>query len=203
MRETIFKKDFVFLRQVVLTKVFPPSASFRLTFCTYSRDQIPPPQTLQVTHYSSVKKRWRRSHAQLPASNTESYHLFNSEWNSTKNQQTQWQDCFFFLFSVRWESEAPLKSSSMWRRVVVSRTHCRLCPSAPSLPRCWYDRRGCRKDIKDALKTKRAPGSLIRHCWAAHSSYRKSSRLSISSQKKLSAFTADGTCRQETDIVLT
>lgn len=130
MRETIFKKDFVFLRQVVLTKVFPPSPSFRLTFCTYSRYQIPPPQTLQVTHYSSVKKRWRRSHAQLPASNTESYHLFNSEWNSTKNQQTQWQDCFFFLFSVRWESEAPLKSSSVWRRVVVSRTHCRLCPAS-------------------------------------------------------------------------
>lgn len=91
---------------------------------------------------------------------------------------------FFFLLSVRWESEAPLKSSSVWRLVVVSRTHCRLCPSAPSLSHCWYDCRGCRKDNKDVLKTKRAPGSLIRHCWAARSSNRKSSQLSISSQKK-------------------
>lgn len=139
-------------------------------------------------------------HSFLPV--TESYHFVNRVNEIVqKTQQTQWQDCFS-PFSVH----LTLRVGGSTKVLLCVATCSSLQDTLSPLPfrtlplTRWYDRGGCMKDIKDTLKTKRAPGSLIHHHWTAHSSYRKSSQVSISSQKKLSAFMADGTWREETDI---
>lgn len=70
-----------------------------------------------LTHYSSVKKRWSWSHAQLLP--TTQIHTILSGVHELvqkkeKKTMTEWQDCFVFVFFntllLSWESEAPPKS---------------------------------------------------------------------------------------------
>lgn len=138
LRQTVLKKDLVFWRQVVLTKVFLFSVktlmvSFRLTYCIYSLYQIHPQYPLP----STAQSKWHIIH-QLRKGEAGHMHNFlplhgftlpcqRSPWNSTKEKQknnTDWMKRLFFssplLLRVRGSSKVPLPPASFLKATFSS-----------------------------------------------------------------------------------
>lgn len=108
--------------EVVLTKVFLFSVKtlpvpFWLTYCMYSQYQTPPQcflprlhslYTVQVTHYSSIKKKWSWSHALLLPT---THHFVKVVHELVqKERKKRVKRLFFSPLLLSWESEAPSKS---------------------------------------------------------------------------------------------
>lgn len=105
--------------EVVLTKVFLFSVKtlpvpLWLTYCMYSQYQTPPQcfhslYTVQVTHYSSILKKWSWSHALLLPT-THHFVKVVHELVQKERKKKELKDCFFPPLLLSWESEAPSKS---------------------------------------------------------------------------------------------
>lgn len=132
-----------------------------------------------MTHYSSVKKRWSWSHAQLPPTTRIHAALSGSPWNSTKKKKnnTDWMTrLFFFLHSLPesqrlHQSPRPPASFHAATFSGLQDTLPQTLPSS-SLPHpCphTYDMiaKGAGRMSKTRWRRKKAPGSLNCHRWAA------------------------------------
>lgn len=160
------------------------TAPSRLTYCMYSWYQIHPhyylPHTPQSLHSPSDILFISLEKVKFVTCITSSHYMDSHrlvkgvhELVQKKTTMTEWQDCSFPPL-LSWESEASTCPLPMWHPV-VSRTHCRkhyhhlLSHTRAFILIIW----GCWKNVKDTLKTKKAPGSLNCPHWAASSRLRK------------------------------